>query len=138
MVIDNKILDDLSAQAKANPRLRQAMDLRNSPEDLSQRMLNALESGTIMPIHRHLGSSETCVCIRGHFEELFYDEDGNLTHTIDMVPGGVVLNIEKGQWHSLRCLESGTVLQEAKDGKYEPLQDCDVLQMFDAYYEYCF
>lgn len=129
MVIDNKILDDLSAQAKANPRLRQAMDLRNSPEDLSQRMLNALESGTIMPIHRHLGSSETCVCIRGHFEELFYDEDGNLTHTIDMVPGGVVLNIEKGQWHSLRCLESGTVLLEAKDGKYEPLQDCDVLQM---------
>ena len=129
MVMDNKILDDLSAQAKANPRLRQAMDLRNSPEDLSQRMLNALEPGTVMPIHRHLGSSETCVCIRGHFEELFYDENGNLTHTIDMVPGGVVLNIEKGQWHSLRCLESGTVLLEAKDGKYEPLQDCDVLQM---------
>ena len=129
MIIDSKTLDDLSAQAKANPRLRQAMDLRNSPEDLSQRMLNALEPGTVMPIHRHLGSSETCVCIRGHFEELFYDEDGNLTHTIDMVPGGVVLNIEKGQWHSLRCLESGTVLLEAKDGKYAPLQDCDVLQM---------
>ncbi len=105
------------------------MDLRNSPEDFSQRMLNALEPGTVMPIHRHLGSSETCVCIRGHFEELFYDENGNLTHTIDMVPGGVVLNIEKSQWHSLRCLESGTVLLEAKDGKYEPLQDCDVLQM---------
>lgn len=57
MVIDNKILDDLSAQAKANPRLRHAMDLRNSPEDLSQRMLNALEPGTVMPIHRHLASS---------------------------------------------------------------------------------
>ena len=103
------------------------MDLRNSPEDLSQRMLNALEPGTIMPIHRHLCSSETCVCIRGHFEELFYDESGNLMHTIDMVPGGVVLNIEKGQWHSLRCLESGTVLLEAKDGKYEPLREGDVL-----------
>lgn len=129
MVIDNKILDDLSAQAKANPRLRQAMNLRNSPEDLSQRMLNALEPGTVMPIHRHLGSSETCVCIRGHFEELFYDENGNLTHTIDMVPGGVVLNIEKGQWHSLRCLESGTVLLEAKDGKYEPLKEEEVLKV---------
>lgn len=129
MVIDNKILDDLSAQAKANPRLRQAMDLRNSPEDLSQRMLNALEPGTVMPIHRHLGSSETCVCIRGHFEELFYDENGNLTHTIDMVPGGVVLNIEKGQWHSLRCLESGTVLLEAKDGKYEPLREDEVMNL---------
>lgn len=105
------------------------MDLRNSPEDLSQRMLNALEPGTVMPIHRHLGSSETCVCIRGHFEELFYDENGNLTHTIDMVPGGVVLNIEKGQWHSLRCLESGTVLLEAKDGKYEPLGEDEVMNI---------
>lgn len=129
MVIDNKILDDLSAQAKANPRLRQAMDLRNSPEDLSQRMLNALEPGTVMPIHRHLGSSETCVCIRGHFEELFYDENGNLTHTIDMVPGGVVLNIEKGQWHSLRCLESGTVLLESKNGKYESLGEDEVMNI---------
>lgn len=129
MVINNRILDDMSAQAKANPRLRQAMDLRNSPEDLSQRMLNALEPGTVMPIHRHLGSSETCVCIRGHFEELFYDENGNLTHTIDMVPGGVVLNIEKGQWHSLRCLESGTVLLEAKDGKYEPLGEDEVMNI---------
>lgn len=129
MVIDNRKLDELSAQAKANPRLRQAMDLRNSPEDLSQRMLNALEPGTEMPIHRHLGSSETCVCIRGHFEELFYDENGNLMHTIDMVPGGVVLNIDKGQWHSLRCLESGTVLLEAKDGAYEPLSDTDILSL---------
>lgn len=128
MVIDNKTLDELTAQAKASPRSRMAMDLRNSPEDLSQRMLNALEPGTIMPIHRHLGSSETCVCIRGHFEELFYDENGNLMHTIDMVPGGVVLNIEKGQWHSLRCLESGTVLLEAKDGAYAPLGEDEVME----------
>ena len=129
MIIDVKILDSLTEQAKVNPILRQSMDLRNSPEDLSQRMLNALEPGTVMPIHRHKGSSETCVCIRGHFEEYFYDEDGNLTDTIDMVPGGVVLNIEKGQWHSLKCLESGTVLFEAKDGPYEPLQDCDILSV---------
>lgn len=128
MVIDNTTLDELIAQAKASPRLRMAMDLRNSPEDLSQRMLNALEPGTVMPIHRHLGSSETCVCIRGHFEELFYDENGNLMHTIDMVPGGVVLNIEKGQWHSLRCLESGTVLLEAKDGAYQPLGEDEVME----------
>ena len=129
MVIDKQILDNLSEQAKESPRLRMAMDLRNSPEDGSQRMLNALEPGTIMPIHRHLASSETCVCIRGHFEEYFYDEKGNLTETIDMEPGGTVLNIEKGQWHSLKCLESGTVLFEAKDGPYEPLQDCDVLSV---------
>ena len=127
MVIDKKILDELSAKAKASERLRMAMDLRNSPEDLSQRMLNALEPGTMMPIHRHKGSSETCICIRGHFEEYFYDSDGRLTDTIDMVPGGVVLNIEKEQWHSLKCLESGTVLFEAKDGAYRPLDEDEIM-----------
>lgn len=129
MIIDNKILDDLSAQAKAPPRLRMAMDLRNSPEDLSQRMLNALEPGTVMPIHRHKDTSETCVCIRVHFEEYFYVSEGRLTETIDMVPGGAVLNIERGQWHSLRCLESGTVLFEAKDGSYRPLDDDEILTL---------
>lgn len=129
MVITQEILDELTAKAKENPRLRCNLDMRNSAEDQSQRMLNALEPGTVMPIHRHKGSSETCVCIRGNFEEYFYDEQGNLTETIDMVPGGVVLNIEKGQWHSLKCLESGTVLFEAKDGPYEPLQDCDILSV---------
>ena len=112
MIVDNEILDELTAKAKENSRLRCNLDLRNSAEDQSQRMLNALEPGTVMPIHRHKSTSETCVCIRGHIEEYFYDEQGNLTETIDMVPGGVVLNIEKGQWHSLRCLESGTILFE--------------------------
>ena len=78
-------------------------NVHRSPEDLSHRMLNAIEPGTAMPIHRHKGSSETCVCVRGHFEEYYYDEAGNLTDAIDMVPGGTVLNIEKGQWHSLKC-----------------------------------
>ena len=122
MVITNEILDELSVRARESERLRANLDLRNSAEDQSQRMLNALEPGTVMPIHRHKGSSETCVCIRGHFEEYFYDENGNLTEIIDMVPGGVVLNIEKGQWHSLECLESGTILLEAKDGAYRPLE----------------
>ena len=127
MVIDKKLLDELSAKAKASERLRCNLDLRNSAEDLSQRMLNALEPGTILPIHRHKETSETCVCIRGHIEEYFYDDNGNLTETIDMVPGGVVLNIEKGQWHSLKCLESGTVLLEAKDGAYRPLDEDEIL-----------
>ena len=128
MNITQTLLDKLSEQAKASPRLRMNLDLRNSAEDQSQRMLNALEPGTIMPIHRHKGTSETCVCVRGHFEEYFYDENGNLTETIDMVPGGNILNIEKGKWHSLKCLESGTILLEAKDGAYEPIQDCDILK----------
>lgn len=129
MVITQAILDELSRQAQESPRLRANLDLRNTPEDLSQRMLNAIEPGTVMPIHRHLDSSETCVCVRGHFEEFFYDENGNLTDTIDMVPGGAILNIERGQWHSLRSLESGTVLFEAKDGPYHPLSEDEIMEV---------
>ena len=129
MVITKEILDELTAKAKENPRVRCNLDMRNSADDQSQRMLNALEPGTVMPIHRHKTTSETCICIRGHFEEYFYDENGHLTDTIDMVPGGVVLNIEKGQWHSLKCLESRTVLLEAKDGPYRPLQDDEILSV---------
>ena len=127
MIIDSRILDALTAQAKASSRLRMNLDLRNSPEDLSQRMLNAIEPGTVMPIHRHRSSSETVVCIRGHFEEYLYDSDGQLTDTIDMVPGGNVLNVPAMQWHSLKSLETGTMLFECKDGPYEPLGEEDVL-----------
>lgn len=126
MIVDKSILDDLTAQAKASPRLRMNMDLRNSPADQSQRMLNAIEPASVLPIHRHRTTSETVVCLRGHFVEYFYDADGNLTDTIDMVPGGTLVNIPAGQWHNLRSLESGTVLLECKDGPWEPLRKEDI------------
>lgn len=131
MVIDNKILDDLSAQAKANPRLRQAMDLRNSPEDLSQRMLNALEPGTVMPIHRHLASSETVTLLRGRIRWHFYDDAGKETESVLLDANGDVrcINVEKARWHSLECLERGSVLFESKDGKYEPHEEEGVLKV---------
>lgn len=129
MIIDDKILDELTAKAKASPRLRCNLDLRNTADDQSQRMLNAIEPGTEMPIHRHRNSSETCVCIRGHFVEYFYDANGHLTDTIDMLPGGTILNIPKGQWHSLKSLESGTVLLEAKDGQWEAMKEDDVMKV---------
>ena len=126
-IIDEHTLNALTAQAKASPRLRMNLDLRNSPEDQSQRMLNAIEPGTVLPIHRHRTTSETVVCLRGHFEEYFYDVEGRLTDTIDMVPGGALINIPAGQWHSLKSLESGTVLLECKDGPWEPLGEEDIL-----------
>ena len=130
MIIDNQLLDTLSSQAKENPRLRQAYDLRNTPEDNSQRMLNALEPGTVMPIHRHRKSSETVVIVRGSLIERFYDEDGNITEEVLMVPGGEnpVAQVEKGRWHSLECLEPNTVLFESKDGQYEPLVEEDIMR----------
>lgn len=123
MIIDKTILDELTERAKASPRLRMNMDLRNSDSDGSQRMLNAIEPGTVLPVHRHMNSSVTIVCIRGHFEELLYDDNGKLVQSIDMVPGGTVINLPIGQWHGLRSLESGTVILEVQDGKYEPLRE---------------
>ena len=130
MVITKEILDELSAKAKENPRLRQSMDLRNSPEDLSQRMLNALEPGTIMPIHRHLASSETVVILRGSICWHFYDDQGRITESTELRSDGEVrmLNVEKGRWHSLECLESGSVLFECKDGAYHPLTEDDIFE----------
>ncbi|MBR5174763.1 MAG: WbuC family cupin fold metalloprotein [Bacteroidales bacterium] len=129
MIIDQSILDSLTAQAQASPRLRMNLDLRNSPADGSQRMLNAMEPGTPLPIHRHRKSSETVVCLRGHLREIFYNDAGEVTEVIDLVPGGpcVGLNIPKGQWHTVEVLESGTVIMEVKDGAYEPLGEGDVM-----------
>ena len=129
MIIDQQILDELTAQAKDSPRLRMNLDLRNSPADQSQRMLNAIEPGTVLPIHRHRTTTETVVCLRGHFVEYFYDADGRMTAAIDMVPGGTLINIPAGQWHNLESLESGTVLLEVKDGAYEPIGEEDILNV---------
>lgn len=128
MLINQQILDDLTRRAQNSPRLRMNMDLRNSPEDQSQRMLNAIEPGTVLPIHRHRESSVTIVCIRGHFEEYYYDDNGNLIETIDMRPG-IVLNMPAGQWHSINTLESGTIILEVQDGKWEPLVNEDILRV---------
>lgn len=122
-------MDDLSAQAMASPRLRMNLDLRNSPSDGSQRMLNAIEPGSPLPIHRHMKSSETVVCLRGHLREVFYNWEGEVTEVIDLQPGGdcVALCIPIGQWHGVEVLESGTVILECKDGAYEPLGEGDVM-----------
>lgn len=130
MIIDKQLLDTLSSQAKASPRLRQAYDLRNTPEDDSQRMLNALEPGTIMPIHRHRNSSESIAILRGKMVMRFYDDNGNLTEEVVMAPNGEypMVSVEKGQWHSLEVLEEGTVVFEAKDGEYEPLAEEDIMR----------
>lgn len=127
MIINKQLLDTFTARAQSSPRLRMNLDLRNSPEDGSQRMLNAIEPETVMPIHRHRSSSETVVCVRGHFEEYLYDDSGALVETVDMVPGGNVLNVPAMQWHSLKSLESGTVLLECKDGPWAPLGEEDVM-----------
>lgn len=143
MKITQEILDDLTAKAKASPRLRMNLDLRNDENDSSQRMLNAIEPGAPLPIHRHQKTSETVVCLRGRLVEEFYQEcKGSSTseaveasakvqkvQEIELAPNGpvVALNIPAGQWHTVRALESGTVIIEMKNGRYEPITDVDIL-----------
>lgn len=131
MLIEGSVLQSLSAKAKVSPRLRQNFDLRNSPDDKSQRMLNALEPGTIMPIHRHRHSSETMIVIKGSLKEIFYDDNGNVIGEWVCAPNTncIGMNIPAGQWLNLVCLEPGTVLFEAKDREWEPLGEEDVLQI---------
>lgn len=128
MIITQALLDHLTEQAKASPRLRMNYDLRNSASDGSQRMLNAIEPGSILPIHRHRHSSETVVCLRGRLVEEYYDEQGHCFDAIELAPASpnVALNIPAGQWHTVRILESGTVIMECKDGAYEPLGPEDI------------
>ena len=131
MKISQALLDDLTAKAKESPRLRMNLDLRDSAEDSSQRMLNAIEPGSPLPIHRHQRTSETVVCLRGRLVEEFYDDlERTCTDRIELSPNGpvVALNIPAGQWHTVHALESGTVILEMKNGKYEPISDVDVLK----------
>lgn len=143
MVITKKILDELTEKAKASPRLRMNLDLRDSDTDGSQRMLNALEPGTVMPIHRHHASSETVVILRGKVKWVFFDDNDNLrsasplgsaknpnepTEEVILDANGEVrmLNVERDRWHSLVCLEDGSVLYESKNGAYQPLAEDEI------------
>lgn len=130
--ITQALMDSLTEQAKASPRLRMNMDLRNSADDKSQRMLNAIEPGSPLPIHRHQKTSETVVCLRGRLVWEFYDELERIcTDYIELSPNGqvVALNVPIGQWHTVKALESGSVILECKDGAYEPLGDEDILAL---------
>lgn len=149
MNIDKSLLDNLLAEAAASPRLRMNFDLRTSPEDSSQRMLNALLPGTPLPIHRHTKTTETLVILRGRMEEIYFevsdeavlDSDSRCvdvcrrrevreTERILLEAGGPVqgLSIPVGQWHTVNVLEP-TVILECKDGAYEPIGKEDMIKI---------
>ena len=130
MVIDSLLFDKLTAQAKESPRLRMNLDLRNSDADSSQRMLNVLMTDTVIPIHRHTETSETVIVCRGKVREEFYDAEGNKTAEFVMEAGGECpgIQVPMGQYHTLVCLEDGSVIFEAKDRAYDPVGTGEVLE----------
>lgn len=136
MEIDNKFISKLLSEAAENPRLRQNYDLRTSSDDNSQRMLNALLPGTVVPIHRHPHSTENVLLLHGKLVEVFYEEEragDGIEQKQDMAVGRrlhetarIVLDpsfgsygcvVPAGVWHTVEVLEP-SVIYEAKDGKY--------------------
>ena len=131
MIFNNKLFDELTEKAKVSPRLRYGLDMRTTPEDQSQRLLNALEPGTVMPIHRHQNTTETAVVLRGSLKWFYYDETGKQTDEFLLEANGDMkgISVPKGLWHSIECLESGTILFEAKDGSWQQLADDDIMTL---------
>lgn len=128
MIINTRFLDQITSQAEVSPRMRMNMDLRNSGEDKSQRMLNVLLPGTVVPIHRHRETSETTMIIRGKLFMVFYDDLGGQTerYLLDPTIGNYGVQIPKGQWHSVEVIEPSAIF-EVKDGPYFPLNPDDMM-----------
>jgi cupin fold WbuC family metalloprotein len=129
MLIDKKLLDEVTERAKASERLRMNYNLHDSLEAKAQRLLNALEPGTVLPVHRHRHTAETYMLLRGRLRIFFHDNDGRVSESflLDPLEGQYGVHIPAGQWHSLEVLQSGSVIFEVKDGPYEPLGEGDML-----------
>ena len=137
MILDNKLFDEILEKAQSSPRRRMNFDLRTQAmipglagedvadgwADMSQRMLNVLMTDTVIPIHRHTETSETVIVCRGKVREEFYDAEGNKTAEFVLEAGGKCpgIQVPMGQYHTLVCLEPGSVIFEAKDRPYEPV-----------------
>ncbi len=129
MIIDSRLLDTITEQAKESLRLRMNYNLHDSLDAKAQRLLNALEVGTILPIHRHRYTAETYILLLGKIRVMFYNADKTETESflLDLLVGNYGVHIPQGQWHTLEVLESGSVILEVKDGPYTPLDESDLL-----------
>ena len=129
-LLNKELLSELHSKAATNERLRENFDLRTTPEDNSQRMLNVLQPGTIVPIHKHDDTSETNICLQGRLDVIFYDDVPNMdvgglardfheTYRTELCPakGKYGVQIPKGVWHTIEVYEESAIF-EAKDGKY--------------------
>lgn len=127
MIISKQIIDNLIAEAKVSPRLRKNYNLHASTSDSVQRMFNAMEPGTIVPIHRHKSVNETMILLRGKIKVIEYDENHCATSTIlDLDSDNIGVHIRSGVWHTVEVIEEGTVVFEVKEGPYQPLCEDDI------------
>ena len=129
MLINNTLLDKVTAEAKESPRLRMNFNFHDAAESPAQRLLNALEMGTVLPKHRHRNTAETYILLRGKLKVMYCDEQGTITETfyLDPLEGNYGIHIPVGQWHTIEVLESGSVIFEVKDGPYAPFLSEDMI-----------
>jgi hypothetical protein len=129
-LIDKSLLDTVTSGAKESNRLRMNYNFHDSLDAPCQRLLNALEPGTIVPIHRHQHTSETYILLRGKLRMMFYNDDKEIIEEtiLSSESANYGIHIPAGVWHAMEVLASGTVIFETKDGPYAPIQDCDILK----------
>lgn len=130
MLLTTAILDQTSAKAKESPRLRMNWNLHETYEDSVQRMFNALEPGTDVPVARHPDSAETLIILRGRLRILIFNEKKEISEdvVIDPKTNNIGYHIPKGVWHQVQSLEEGTILFETREGPYAPVKECDILK----------
>ena len=121
-VIDNDLIDSVVAQAKESPRLRMNYNFHESLDDKCHRLLNALEPGTVVPVHRHPTKDESFVILRGKVRVSIYNDSGQITESVvlSLADGKYGVDIAKNVWHGVECLESGSVIFEVKEGPFVP------------------
>lgn len=128
MIIDDRTLDELSDRAAVSERLRMNLNLHDRLDANAQRLLNALQPGTVVPVHRHRHTAETYILLRGRIAVMFYDDLGAVyeRHVLDPKNGIYGVQIPKGVWHTLEVAEP-SVIFEVKDGPYEPIRPEDMM-----------
>ena len=129
-IIDKSLLDTVTSGAKESNRLRMNYNFHDSLDAPCQRLLNALEPETIVPIHRHQHTSETYILLRGKLRMMFYNDDKEIIEETILSSESINygIHIPAGVWHAMEVLASGTVIFETKDGPYMPIQECDILK----------
>ena len=130
-IIDEQLLNDVGAQAKESPRLRMNYNFHQSLDEKCHRFLNALELGTEVPIHKHPTKDETFVILRGKERVNTYSDDGRLIESVELSPTDARygVNIPKGVWHKLECIEEDSVIFECKEGPFVPHEQDGILEL---------
>lgn len=129
--IDDRLLDVVGSEAKASTRLRMNYNIHKSLDSPVQRLLNAMEPGSVLPVHRHRHTDETYIVLRGAIKVMFYNEKGEMLESsiFDPCDGNYGVNIPAGTWHNLEVLAKGTVIFEVKEGPYAPSAPEDILEI---------